>query len=72
MSFGTKGLALRGKHQLLVYTDNVNLLGNKMNAVEKTQVVLNTNREVGIRVNAEGAPYIYSCLISRVQIKITM
>jgi len=82
MPFGTKGLKLRGTHQLLVYTDNVNLLGDKMNTVEKTQVLLKVNMEVGLEVNAEGAQcvyiyiyiyiYIYSCLISRMQVRITM
>lgn len=30
-----------------------------MNTVEKTQVLLKANREVGLEVNAEGAQYIY-------------
>lgn len=63
---------MRGTHQLLVYTDNVNLLGDSMNTVEKTQVLLKANREAGLEVNAEGAQYIYSGLISRMQVKITM
>jgi len=58
MPFGTEGLKLRGTHQLLVYTD-VYLLGDNMNTVEKTQVLLRANREVGLEVNAEGAQYIY-------------
>jgi len=72
MQFGTEGLKLRGTHQLLVYTDNVNLLGDNMNTVEKTQVFLKANMEVGLEVNAEGAQCIYSCIISRMQVKITM
>jgi len=40
MPFGTDGFKLRGTNQLLVYTDNVNLLGDSMNTVEKTQVLL--------------------------------
>jgi hypothetical protein len=57
MPFGTEGLKLRGTHQLLVYTDNVNLLGDSMNTVEDTSVI-KSNREVGLEVNAEGAQYI--------------
>jgi len=57
MPFGTEGWKLRGTHQLLVYTDNVYLLVDNMNIVEKTQVLLKANREVGLEVNAEGAQY---------------
>jgi hypothetical protein len=45
---------LKGIHQLLVYADNVNLLGLNINTLKKsTEALLGAKREVGLEVNTE-------------------
>jgi hypothetical protein len=47
-------LELNGTHQLLVYADNVNLLGDSINTIiEKTKTLLEARRNVGLEINAE-------------------
>jgi hypothetical protein len=56
------GLELNGKHQLLVYADNVNLLGDCMKTVkENTKTLLEASRDVGLEINAEKTKYMMSC-----------
>jgi hypothetical protein len=41
-------------HQLLVYADDVNLLGNNTNAIKRnTETVIDASKVVGVEVNAE-------------------
>jgi hypothetical protein len=41
-----------GKHQLLVYADNINVLGRDINTIKKiTEALLQVIREVGLGVN---------------------
>jgi hypothetical protein len=48
------GLKLDGIHQLLVYADNVNLLGDNIATVKKnTESLIDANREVDLEMNAE-------------------
>jgi hypothetical protein len=46
------GLKLNGTHQLLVYADDVNLLGDDIETIKKsTQTLIDTGKEVGLEVN---------------------
>jgi hypothetical protein len=44
-------LKLKGTHQLLVYTDDVNLLSDNINTMKKnTQTLVDVSKEVGLEV----------------------
>jgi hypothetical protein len=52
------GLKLIGTHQLLVYSDDVNLLGDNINTLKKnTETLIDASKEVGLEVNAEKTKY---------------
>jgi hypothetical protein len=48
------GLKLNGTHQLLAYADDVNLLGDNIDTINKTTGTLtDASKEVGLEVNVE-------------------
>jgi hypothetical protein len=48
------GLKLNYTHQLLVYADDVNILGGSIHTIKKkTQALIVASKETGLEVNAE-------------------
>jgi sorting nexin-29 len=57
------GLKLNGTHQLLAYADDVNLLGDNIDTIEKnTKTLIDASKEVGLEINVEKTEYL---LLSR-------
>jgi len=49
---------LNGTHQLLVYADDVNILGGSVHTKKKnTEAVVVANKEIGLKVNADKTKY---------------
>jgi hypothetical protein len=54
-----EGLKLNGTHQLLVYVDDVNILGGSVHAIRKnTEAFFVASKEIGLDVNAEKSKYV--------------
>jgi hypothetical protein len=59
------GLKLNGTHQLLVYADDVNLLGDNIDTIKKNaKTLIDASEEVGLEIKAEDTKYM---LLSRHQ-----
>jgi hypothetical protein len=67
------GPKLNGTHQLLVYADDVNLLGDANTIKKNTQTLIDTSKEVGLEVNTEKTKYIVTCCVEgRIEIPIAI
>ena len=56
------GLKLNGAHKLLVYADDVNILGGNVQSVERnTETWVDANKESGLQENADKTQYIFMC-----------
>jgi hypothetical protein len=52
-------MKLNGTHQLLVYADDVSVLGGSVHAIKKnTEALVVASKEIGLEVNAEKTKYI--------------
>jgi len=62
------GSKLNGTHQLLVYTDDVNIVGGSVHNIKKnTDALVVASKEIGLEVKAA-----WSCLEIRMQDEVTI
>jgi hypothetical protein len=60
-----KGMILKGTHLLLVYADDVNIVGENIDTIQRiTKALLDASKEIGLEVNPEKTKYM---LVSRCQ-----
>jgi len=52
------GLKLNGTHQLLVYADDVNILGGSVCTIKENRALAVASKETGLEVNADKTKYV--------------
>jgi len=66
------GLKLNSTHQLLVYADDVNILGGSIHTImENAEALIVASKEIGLEVNTDKTGYM-SCLWIRMQDEVTI
>jgi hypothetical protein len=54
------GLKLNGTHQLLAYVDDMNLLTDNIDTINKnTETLIDASKEVGLEVKVEKTKYMF-------------
>ena len=57
------GLKLHGNHQLLIYAEDVNILGGSIHTVRKyTDALIVASKQTGLVINADKTKYIFMSL----------
>ena len=51
------GLKLNGTHQLLVYADDVNILGGSVQTKDDTESIMVASKGMGLEINADKTNY---------------
>jgi hypothetical protein len=52
-----KGLEMNGTHQLLVYTNDVDILDENINTIKKNRNPVKASREIGVEIKTEKTEY---------------
>jgi hypothetical protein len=51
-------MKLNETHQLLIYADDMNILGDNIDTIN-TQTLINVSKEIGLKVNTEETKYMW-------------
>jgi len=67
-------LKLYGTHKLLVYADDINILGESVHTIKKNAVALGVaSKESGLEINADKSKFrTWSCLEIRIHEEVTI
>jgi hypothetical protein len=58
LEYAIKKLELNGTHQLLMYADDIDLMGDSINTMkENSESLLEASRDIGLETNAEKTKY---------------